>query len=224
VSPIARLRDYLRDRKLATGIVLLALAAGALQAVLWWVAPSPRTSDFVGPPRSGYTLTDFHMWSYDPQGRPSFSMRAPRLDRREGDESLYITSPRFVLASKNPGVPDWQGDSLYGWVNHTGTLLKLQGPVHMRRPAFGDTPEATLDTADVTAFPKENRMETEAPARITQGASRMNGVGMRAELDDNHLELLHDVHGTFVPHPRPAPPRRDRAGPARAATGAGAQG
>jgi lipopolysaccharide export system protein LptC len=224
IRPLARLRDYLRDRKLAAAIVLLALAALVLQTLLWWVAPTPRVNEFVGPPRSGYTLTDFRMWSYDPQGRPAFSMRAPHLDRREGDDSLYITTPQFTLVSKKPGVPDWQGHSLYGWVNHTGTLLKLQGPVHMYRPAYADSPPATLDTSDVTAWPKENRMETAAPAQMTQGASRMTGIGMRAELTDNHLELLHDVHGTFVPHPRPASPRRDSAGPARAAAGAGAEG
>ncbi|WP_329741106.1 LPS export ABC transporter periplasmic protein LptC [Dyella sp. A6] len=213
----SRVREYLRDRKLATGITVLALAAGTLQAVFWWIAPTPSTNDFVGPPRSGYTLSNFRMWSYDPQGRLGFTMRAPRLDRREGDDSLYITSPRFTLAAKQPGVPDWQGNSLYGWVNHAGTLLKLQGPVHMYRPAYGDALPATLDTSDVTAWPKENRMETAAPAQMTQGASRMSGVGMRAELTDNHLELLHDVHGTFVPHPRPAASRRAGAGSAHPA-------
>lgn len=201
-GPVARLREYLRDRKLATGIVVLALAAGSLQGVLWWIAPSPKANDFIGPPRSGYTLSDFRMWSYGPQGRLGFTMRAPHLDRREGDDSLYITSPRFTLAAKKPGVPDWQGQSLYGWVNHAGTLLKLQGPVHMFRPAYGDTPAATLDTSDVTAWPKENRMETAAPAQMTQGATTMSGIGMRAELDDNQLELLNDSHGTFPPRKR----------------------
>jgi lipopolysaccharide export system protein LptC len=224
MSALRTAREYLRDRKVASGIVLLALLVGTLQTIMWWVAPTPKTSDFVGPPRSGYTLENFHMWSYDLQGHPSFSMTAPRLDRREGDDSLYITSPQFTLVSKNPGVPDWQGHSLYGWVNHAGTLLKLQGPVHMQRAAYDDSPRATLDTSDVTAWPKQDRMETEAPAQMAQGASRMSGVGMRANLSENHLELLHDVHGTFVPHPRPASPRRTRAGSARAATGTGAQG
>ena len=224
MSLLSGLREYVRDRKVASGIVLLALLVGILQTVMWWVAPTPKASDFVGPPRSGYTLANFHMWSYDQQGHPSFSMASPRLDRREGDDSLYITTPQFTLAAKKPGVPDWQGHSLYGWVNHAGTLLKLQGPVHMQRPAFGNTAAATLDTSDVTAWPKQNRMETAAPAQMAQGASRMNGVGMRANLSENHLELLHDVHGTFVPHPRSAPSRRARAGSVRAATGTGAKG
>jgi len=202
VSLFSRLREYLRDRKVASGIVLLALVVGTLQTIMWWVAPSPKASDFVGPPRSGYILMNFHMWSYDQQGHPAFSMTSPRLDRREGDDSLYITTPQFTLAAKKPGVPDWHGHSLYGWVNHAGTLLKLQGPVHMQRAAYDDTPAATLDTADVTAWPKQNRMETAAPARMTQGDSRMSGVGMRADLNDNHLELLDDSHGTFPPRKR----------------------
>ena len=204
---LARLYRYLRDRKLAGAIVLLALAAALLQGLLWWIAPSSKVSDFVGPPRSGYTLTHFRMWSYDLQGRPNFSMTSPRLDRREGDDSLYITTPQFTLASKTPGTPDWDGHSLYGWVNHQGTLLKLQGPVHLHRPAYAGahgttTAETVIDTADVTAWPKENRMETAAPAQITQGDSRMNGIGMRANLNDNELELLDDSHGTFPPRKR----------------------
>ncbi len=58
-----------------------------------------------------------------------------------------------------------------------------------------------LCTSDVTGWPKENRMETADPATMTQGASVMNGVGMRASLNDNHLELLHEVHGTILFQP-----------------------
>ena len=196
---IARLRRWLRDRKLASTIVLVALAAGFAQLLLWWMGPAPKPNDFVGPPRSGYTLTNFKLWSYNPEGQLAFRMQAPHLERREGDESLYINSPTFQLAAKKPGVPDWQGQSLYGWVDKSGSLIKLQGPVTMHRPAWADTPPTDLVTSDVTVWPKENRMVTAAPAQMTQGASRMDGVGMRANLNDNHLELLDNVHATFPP-------------------------
>jgi lipopolysaccharide export system protein LptC len=42
-------------------------------------------------------------------------------------------------------------------------------------------------------------METAEPARMTQGATTISGVGMRADLNDQHLELLNDVHATFPP-------------------------
>ncbi len=191
------LRQWLRDRRLPAAIVLLALAAGLGQALLWWMTPPPGARSFVGPPRSGYTLTDFRLVQYDESGQPSFRISAPQLERREGDESLYINSPTFELPSRQPDVPAWHGQSLYGWVNKDGTLLKLQGPVTMVRPAFDATAAATIHTADVTAWPKQNRLETAAPAQMVQGGTRISGVGMRANLNDKHLELLDDVHATF---------------------------
>jgi lipopolysaccharide export system protein LptC len=196
------LREYLRDRRLQTQILLVGLAALASQGVLWWLAPAPKVNEFVGPPRSGYTLSNFKGYVYDQDGQPSFRVTGPRLDRREGDESLYIDAPRFDMPSNIPGVPDWQGESQYGWVDKSGSLLKLQGPVYMHRDAYGDTAKAELHTSEVTAWPKENRMETAEAALLNQGATTMRGIGMRANLNDNHLELLNDSHGSFPPRKR----------------------
>ncbi len=221
------LRRYLRDRGIPVAIVLIGLATGAAQMLYWWLAPTPKESDFVGPPRSGYVLTNFRLWAFDVDGLPSFRMVAPHLERRENDESLYINTPNFEMPSNQPGVPPWLGNSLYAWVDKSGTLLKLQGPVFMHRAAFADTAAAEMHTSDVTAWPKENRMETAAPAHMVQGDSKLSGVGMRANLNTNHLELLDESHGSF-------PPRKNRtqagsqpavpAGAAHPAAGAGQAG
>ncbi|MGB3268432.1 MAG: LPS export ABC transporter periplasmic protein LptC [Rhodanobacter sp.] len=223
------LRRWLRDRRLPVAIVLVGLAAGASQLLLWWLGPAPRARDFVGPPRSGYTLNDARVTEFGTDGRPSVYLQAPRVDRREGDESLYLDSPTFQIPAEQDGVPPWRGKSRYGWVNKPGTVLKLQGPVELHRDAFTDAhgvarPDAGVKTSEVTAWPRENRLETAQPAQLTQGDSRMNGVGMRANLSDNHLELLHDVHGILFPHPRNAPARPARAGGAAAATRPGPEG
>ena len=201
------LRRWLRDRRLPVAIVLVGLAAGLSQLLLWWLGPAPLTHNFVGPPRSGYTLSDARVTEFGADGKPSVHLQAPRVERREGDDSLYLESPTFQIPAEQAGVPPWQGQSRYGWVNKPGTVLKLQGPVDMRRDAFTDArgvarPAASLKTADVTAWPRENRMSTAAPAQMEQGDRRMSGIGMRANLNDNHLELLDDSHGTFPPRTR----------------------
>jgi lipopolysaccharide export system protein LptC len=196
------LRRYLRDRRLPAATIAIALAAGVAQLLLWWFGPAPKTSDFVGPPRSSYTLTDARMTEFNAAGQPSFRLQSPHLERREGDDSLYLNSPTFQLPAKQAGVPDWQGQSLYGWVNKDGSQLKLQGPVEMHREAFVNAPAAHIQTADVTAWPKQNRLETAAPAQMVQGGTRISGIGMRADLNDKHLELLDDVHATFPPRKR----------------------
>lgn len=189
----------LRDRKLLVAIILVALALGASQLLLWWLQPPPKADDFVGPPRSGYTLTNFTMHSYGVDGLPGMIVTAPHLERRENDESLYINTPDFQLPSNQPGVPDWMGHSLYAWVNKGGDLVKLQGPVYMHRAAFAQTGAAHFHSSDVTLWPKDNRMQTDQPAQMDEGASTMRGIGMRADLKDNHLELLDDSHGSFPP-------------------------
>jgi lipopolysaccharide export system protein LptC len=192
-----------KDRS-AMGIAgILAAALGASVLLYYWVAPEKKVEDFVGPPRSGYVLTNFNLDSYNDDGQPAFKLIAPHLERREGDESLYINAPDFVLPSTKDAVaPPWKGHSQYGWVNKDGSLLKLQGKVHMDRIAFEQTPPASIDTSEVTAWPKENRLETAEAARIVQGTSTMDGVGMRANLDTKHLELLDAVHTQYQPRKR----------------------
>jgi lipopolysaccharide export system protein LptC len=212
---------YLRDRGLLAATLGIALLAGLGQLVLWWIGPSVAPNEFVGPPRSGYTLINSHVTEYSVLGQQSMRLQSPHIERREGDESLYLNSPTFQLPPKIPGLPDWNGESLYGWVNKEGTLLKLQGPVYLHRPAYTDArgvaqAETTMHTSEVTAWPKDQRMETAEPAKIVQGQRTISGVGMRASLNDNHLELLDASHITFPPRtakPRPARP----AAPKRAA-------
>ena len=179
------LRKWLRDRRLPAATVAIAMVAILAQMLLWWLGPAPRTNDFVGPPRSGYILIDANLTEYNVDGQPGLRVQSPHIDRRDGDESLYLTAPTFQMPARQPNVPDWEGQSLYGWVNKPGTLLKLQGPVTMHRPAFTDArgvaqPEATMHTSEVTAWPKENRMESAEPVQMTQGDRRMSGVGMRS--------------------------------------------
>jgi len=196
------LRLWLRDRRILVATIGLGLAAGIAQWLLWWLGPAPTSPGLEGPPRSGYVLHDAQVSSYDKNGLPSFRMQAPRIERREADSSLYVDAPTFQLPANEPGVPDWQGQSEWGWVDRGATLLKLQGAVHMHRAAYDDAPQAEIHTADVSVWPHDKRMATAAPAQMTEGATRINGVGMRANLDEKHLELLDDVQATFPPRQR----------------------
>ena len=196
------MRAWLDNRRLLFAIIALALAAAAAQGLLWWLGPAPKANDFIGPPRSGYTLHNARVTEYNVAGQPGFHLQTPHLERREGDDSLYVNAPTFQMPANQPGVPDWQGEALYGWINKGATLLKLQGPVYLHRAAYDDSALAEIHTADVTAWPQEKRIVTAAPALMTQGGTRISGVGMRANLNDKHLELLDDVHATFPPRQR----------------------
>lgn len=187
-------------RRLVTSLVALAAAIVLVQLAIWWFKPPPKPRTLVGPPRSGYTLSDFTLYAYAPDGSLSFRMQSPSLQRREGDQSLYIDRPRFLLppAHAAAGAP-WRGTAAYGWVSADQTVLKLMGKVDMQRAAYADVPSAEIHTFDVTAWPRKHELATAMRARLREGTSRMSSVGLRANFDSKHLELLHDFHGTFEP-------------------------
>ncbi len=183
------------DRRYWTRAALLAALAIATQIAYWWLKPRADVDTFIGPPRSDYSLTDFTMNALDTGGELAFTVKGPYLARRGEDGSVFVTRPDYVMIDGN-GNP-WNGTSEAAWISKDGAIMKLDGKVEMHRVPGGAVRPATIETADLVAWPKEQRMQTDAAARIVQPGSILRGVGMRADLDGKNLELLSDVHATL---------------------------
>jgi len=56
-----------------------------------------------------------------------------------------------------------------------------------------------VETRDVTAWPKDKKLETAADTVMTQPGVMQRGTGMKADLGTHQLELLANVHATFAP-------------------------
>lgn len=177
-------------------VVLLALAALASQILLWWVRPAPEPPPVDGPPRSGYSLTDFRLEVLTAAGDAGFSVSAPRLERREGDASLFIETPRFLIPGEDAG--DWRGEARRGWVSADGSELRLAGTVLLEADD-----ETRIRTANLAVWPRLRTVETDAATEISQPGRILSGVGLRADLATHSLELLADVQGTLDPSRSP---------------------
>ena len=176
--------------------VLAVLAAGS-SYLAWLLRERPDAQQFAGPPRSDYTLADFTLNALDSSGRRTFQVSGPRLVRRGDDGSIHVTTPDYLLI--DGGGKPWRGRSDAAWVDRDGSVMKLQGHVEMRRDAEpGETPVEVV-TRDVTAWPRDHRIETDAAATISQPGSILRGTGMRGDLDARILELMSDVHSTLQP-------------------------
>ena len=182
-------------------IGLLLVAATLTQLALWWLTPAPPASAFQGPPRSSYTLHDFHLTALGADGRPLLQLTAPLLARRNGDDALYINDPHYLLPQAQG--PAWSGVSQFGWISGNGQELKLLGAVRMLQPAAHGGQNVIL-SRDVTAWPREHRLASAAPTVIQQPNATLSGTGFRADTATRTLELLDDVHGTYLPAAAPA--------------------
>ncbi|MDR2012245.1 MAG: LPS export ABC transporter periplasmic protein LptC [Rhodanobacter sp.] len=178
-------------------VTVLAILAIASEILVWYTRERPNEQIFAGPPRSDYTATDFTLDALDIDGRRTFRIRGPWLARRGEDGSVFVTTPDYDLIDSH-NYP-WQGKSDSAWISEDGTMMKLLGHVEMHRAADSNGNPLDIITRDVTAWPKEKKVETTEFATISQPRSILWGVGMRGDLDTKVLELLSNVHSVMEP-------------------------
>lgn len=187
----------MRDRRTIAWLIVLALGAAITQLLVWWLRPPPKPVAMVGPPRSSYQLDDFTLHAFGQDGKLAFTMTAPHLARREGNDSLYVNAPKYFFVGSDGS--EWYGTSQYAWIDSDNDLVKLIGKIDMRRPPTAEVKTAQIHTADATVWTKDKRMATAAPSVIQEPGSILRGVGMKADFDTHELELLSDVHATLSP-------------------------
>ena len=185
------------DRRIWLVAALLALAGIALNIVYWITRQPANEQTYAGPPRSDYTLTNFTLNALDADGKLSFQTIGPLLARRGDDGSIFVTTPHYVIYDGSEH--QWKGKSDAAWVNKEGTIMRLDGHVEMHRQAEPGVQPVDVVTRDLTTWTKDKKMETAAPATITEPGSILRGIGMRGDLNTKVLELLSDVHATIEP-------------------------
>ena len=197
------------ERKLILTILGLAALALGTQVLVWVYVARDQSPDFVGPPRSDYTLTNFTVDSLDESGQHAFTIVAPRMVRKEDDGSMFVTLPNYEILDDNGNV--WKGTSESAWVNKDGSVMKLEGKVVMNRIPTPKVAPIRLETTDLTITsppkvkgqpnPKSNqkKLETAALTTITDPSHVAHGIGMKSDLAMKETELLSDVHWITLP-------------------------
>ncbi|MGH8114564.1 MAG: LPS export ABC transporter periplasmic protein LptC [Rhodanobacteraceae bacterium] len=190
----------MKDRRTVIWLIALAIAAATTQLLVWWLRPPQKPVVMVGPPRSSYELDNFTLHAFGQDGKLAFTMKAPHLARREGNDALYINAPKYTFVATDGSI--WHGTSQYAWVSSDNNLVKLIGKVNMLRPPVGKISEAEVHTTDATVWTQDKRMATAAPSVIQEPGSILRGVGMKADFNVHTLELLANVHAKLAPHHR----------------------
>ena len=79
-----------------------------------------------------------------------------------------------------------------------GEEVRLYGNVLVVREATHARPALRMETTYLQVFPKEDVARTPEAVVITEGASRLTGVGLDFNNRTRQLELKARVNGTFV--------------------------
>ncbi len=188
----------MRKRSIAA-LALLTLAAVGGTA-LWKLQPGdlPPPASLA---RSDYVLENFALTSLDLQGKESFSVAAPHLERDPGGRSLTIRLPKFSFPDKND-AGRWLASSNTAWVAEKGVEVRLIQNVELLGPASPLGERTRFSTQRLQVFPKQDLALSEDPVTISRADSILHGTGLRADMKTHRVQLLANVKGRY------APPRR----------------
>jgi lipopolysaccharide export system protein LptC len=131
----------------------------------------------------------------DKGGRAESRLTAQRMLYYPDEEVTEVEEPRLTqFPAKGPPV---HVSAERGTVDRNGEEVRLYGNVVVTREPAGDRPELRMDTTYLQVFPKTEVARTPEPVLITEGSSKLTGVGMEFDNAKRQLELKARVSGTY---------------------------
>ncbi|NIW86619.1 MAG: LPS export ABC transporter periplasmic protein LptC [Gammaproteobacteria bacterium] len=174
-------------------LVALALGTGWLLRELE-LEPRPR-SDAGATHTPDLHMEDFVSTAMAPSGRPKRRLQADYLEHFPDTDASDLVNPYLILY-KAEGQP-WHVRSERGWSSAGGEVLLLLGKVHIWRNDAAGARDMDIYTRDLRVIPETEYGETDQPVRIATTTTESRGVGMRAHLAQNRVELLRDVRTVY---------------------------
>lgn len=179
----------------------LALLAGLSYALLQWVESSLQQPD---PPQSQapiLIIEQFRAVRLNEAGLKAYVIEAPRLEHFPHQAGTKIKQPVMDWYQPNGQIREWQLQSEQGWIAADRKTVKLNGAVTLRRPAASSKIPIVITTRNLQIKPEIHYAETAAPTQAITPNGVLNSIGVRAWLDQERLELLSKVRGTYEPPP-----------------------
>lgn len=179
---------------LATLVAVAAVVGLSRWLQQQWQAPAP-TAQPVAAGIPDYYIDDFRVINMGEHGRPRSQLNGAKLVHFPGDDHSVVTDPRLVFYPRQGSA--WHVSATHAWMASNDRLVKLQGAVHIQRPASAANRPVSVDTRDLQVDPDKSYAETGAQTVIHAPGARLEGLGMRAWFDSQRLELLSSVRGSY---------------------------
>lgn len=170
-------------------IVLLAALVGGT----WWAAEYTRSAVAPDPlKRMTHELdsyvTRFTIVRSDPHGMPVTRLEGGRLNHYPDDDSYEITTFRAV--SQRPDRPAMTARADHARMDEDGARIVLSGDALLRRlPTRAGAAELSVRSEEITLLPDQDVAFTEHPATIVNGASTIEGRGVRYNNVTRELQI-----------------------------------
>jgi lipopolysaccharide export system protein LptC len=120
-------------------------------------------------------------------GKPSYIVTGDKLVHRPIDDASEIDKP--VVRNLSSAHPPMDMKADHARVDENNSRVQLKGNVQIDRAAQGKSQAMRITTPALTVYPDEDRMETDQPVQMVQGAATASGTGMKANNATRQVQL-----------------------------------
>jgi len=173
-------------------LALIAISIGSL-----WI--SQKTQSIALPPKAQAFLPQEYMKSvsvkmFQANGQIKNALSAAYWAYTPDTASSTLQGPRLTIYKSEQA---WQIAANHARVQQpdiaTIQAIELSQDVVLNRPATSKTQAVRVETQSLNYKPEKQYAETQQFVKMTKPALTITGVGLRAFLETNWVELLHDV-------------------------------
>jgi lipopolysaccharide export system protein LptC len=130
-------------------------------------------------------------------GKPQDQLFSPKMLHYPVDNTTDITTPHFIIFGSDP--EPWDITSVYGKAKNGINTVKLWQDVKIHQAANSKNPAITMTTSELTIFPQQRIVQTQAPVRISSTSGIIHAVGLHANLNTGSISLLSKARGEYFP-------------------------
>lgn len=171
-----------------------------LAVLTFWINKTvqPPTPKLDGSSRHDpdYIMSNFVTTQTDINGDLNYKLAAAEMRHFPDNDSTDLIRPRFTQFAIDK--PYTQLEGLRGHVSANGEQVELFDNVKVKRPAYADKGEMTIDTDYLQIFPEQDLVRTESPVIIRQAPKTIiYATGMIYEKKLETVTLLHKVRAHY---------------------------
>jgi lipopolysaccharide export system protein LptC len=178
------------------GLIIVLLLGALISGWAVWQQRQPVERVAADNHRPDYVLHDFELIALNGEGKESFTLRAPNLSRRPGDETMTLATPLFLLPDREGKY--WEVRSQRGWVSASHDEIRLEGEVKANGPADALRP-VTMNTDRLSVFPDKNEARSDALVTIVQPGYILQGRGFVVSTITKRYEFRSQVNTRYAP-------------------------
>lgn len=187
-------------RRYWSGQIFPIAVLAVIAALTYWLqaslAPAEVQADRSGLHEPDAIVEDFEIRRLDENGKLQYRLTAPRLRHFPDDDSSEISAPHLIAYRDNREPLSLTAGEAR--VTERGKQVLLTGDVTISRPAASGRAELVARTDRLSVAPEAGTAQTDQPMTITQGASRISGVGARIDNKTSTFELRSRVRGQYL--------------------------